>query len=516
MVNPGEGKKLKAKKALWVLVVGFALFAVFLGKPLFHLAKGWFGDEGWVSGALPEGFVDDASRLNQTKVREVWKMPVDVEDPEGQLAGLLARARAEGLQVSIAGARHSMGGHTMYPGGIVVDMLPWRKMEWDEGKGVLWVQAGAMWSEVIAYLDPLGKSVGVMQSNDSFSVGGSVSVNCHGWQFGKPPISSTVESFRLMKADGEVVGCSRTENAELFSLALGGYGLFGILLDLELRVVENRAYRLEQYVVPAEEALGTFDEKVLGKPGVEMVYARMNVARGKFLDEVILNAFLVEPDAEIPGLAEPGLVKLRRAIFRGSVESEYGKELRWDAETKLQPMLRGGKVFSRNQLQNEGAEVFQNRTADTTDILHEYFVPRSQVGGFVERLKELIPGSGVDLLNVTVREVEEDTDTFLRYADQPMIAVVMLFVQQRTDDGEAKMQALTRKLVDAALQNGGRYYLPYRLHASRGQFQMAYPMAVEFFEAKRRYDPGELFQNRFYQKYGGAGDPESRIPAPNH
>ena len=502
MVNQGEGKKLKAKRGLWFLASAFALIALFLCKPLFHLAKGWLADEGGISEALPEGFTDDASRLNQTEVTEVWKMPVDVEDPEGQLAGLLAKAREKGLRVSIAGARHSMGGHTMYPGGMVVDMLPWNKMTWDEGKGLLWVQAGAVWSEVIAYLDPLGKSVGVMQSNDSFSLGGSVSVNCHGWQFGKPPIASTVESFRLMKADGEVVRCSRTENAELFSLALGGYGLFGIILDLELRVVENRAYRLEQFVVPAEEALGTFDERILGKPGVEMVYARMNVAPDKFLDEVILNAFFVEPDAEIPGLAGPGLVKLRRAIFRGSVESDYGKELRWDAETKLQPLLRGGKVFSRNQLMNEGAEVFQNRTSDTTDILHEYFVPRSGVARFVLEMQGIVPASGVDLLNVTVREVEEDTDTFLRYADQPMIAFVMLFVQERTEDGETKMQALTRKLVDAALQNGGRYYLPYRLHATQAQFRMAYPMAVDFFEAKLKYDPGELFQNRFYQKYG--------------
>ena len=85
-----------------------------------------------------------------------------------------------------------------------------------------------------------------MQSNNAFSVGGSLSVNCHGWQFDRPPIASTVESFRLMQADGTIVRCSRKENQELFSLALGGYGLFGIILDAELRVVPNERYRLEQ------------------------------------------------------------------------------------------------------------------------------------------------------------------------------------------------------------------------------------------------------------------------------
>ena len=68
-----------------------------------------------------------------------------------------------------------------------------------------------------------------------------------------------------MKADGQVVRCSRTENAELFSLVLGGYGLFGIILDADLHVVANERYRLEQFVVPTEQALATFDEHVAGR-----------------------------------------------------------------------------------------------------------------------------------------------------------------------------------------------------------------------------------------------------------
>src|SRR5207247_2233540 len=141
--------------------------------------------------------------------------------------------------------RNSMGGHTIRPGGIVIDMLPFRKMELDEENGMLHVQAGARWKDILPYLDQRGRSVAVMQSDNTFSVGGSLSVNCHGWQFGRPPISSTVENFRLMKADGSIVRCSRAENQELFSLVLGGYGLFGIILDVDLRVVPNERYRLE-------------------------------------------------------------------------------------------------------------------------------------------------------------------------------------------------------------------------------------------------------------------------------
>lgn len=445
--------------------------------------------------------VDDASRLNRTGVADVWKIPAEGEDPEGQLRELLARARDEGLRVSIAGARHSMGGHTIYPGGIVIDMLPWKRMELDARRNILTVQAGALWKDIIEYLEPSGRSVAVMQSNDSFSVGGSISVNCHGWQYDRPPIASTVESFRLMQADGTVVRCSRAENRELFSLALGGYGLFGIILDVELRVVANERYRLEQHVVPVDRSLATFDTSIKGRPNVRMAYARMSIVPGQLFQEVIVNAFVHAPEGEIPALAEHEASSLRRAIFRGSEQSDFGKQLRWSLETKLQPLLEG-KVFSRNQLLHEGVEVFENRSVESTDILHEYFVTRDQANSFVAAMRIIVSEHEANLLNVTVRIVNTDTDTFLRYADRQMLAFVMLFVQQRTTAGELRMRELTGELIDAVLEHGGRYYLPYRLAATPEQFHRAYPQAREFFELKRNYDPAELFQNGFYIEYG--------------
>src|SRR5690606_36829415 len=179
-----------------------------------------------------------------TTVTETLPVPADPVEAEEQLRALLRRARAENLKVAIAGARHSMGGHTIYPGGVAVDMLPFNRMSLDTETDILHVGSGARWSEILPYLNQHGKSVAVMQSNNSFSIGGSISVNCHSWQTGKPPICSTVESFRLMLHDGTVTTCSRAQNQELFSLALGGYGLFGIILDVDLRVVPNEMLRL--------------------------------------------------------------------------------------------------------------------------------------------------------------------------------------------------------------------------------------------------------------------------------
>lgn len=491
----------KRRRLFWIVAILLAVLLAFSIRPVWHVIATATNDKDELE-PLPAGYVDDASRMNETLVAEIFEIPTDPAAAEAQLAALLKRANAEGLKVSIAGARHSMGGHTIYPGGIAVNMLPFNRIEVDKKNRLVRVGAGAVWAEIIRKLDAEGLSVSVMQSNNSFSVGGSLSVNCHGWQFGKPPIASTVESFRLMKANGEIVQCSRSENQELFSLALGGYGLFGVILDAWLHIVPNERYRIEQYLVPTEEALVTFDEKALYRPDVAMVYARMGIVPDDFLNEVIVNVLYRDPpaDGKLPELTEKGMAKLRRSLFRGSVGSDYGKKIRWEAETRLQPHLRS-EYFSRNQLLNEGVETFQNRTKANTDILHEYFVPREGLVRFVEELRQIVPAHRGDLLNVTVRSVDIDNDTFLRYAEEPMFAFVMLFNQARNESGERAMEAMTRELIDAALKSGGRFYLPYRLHATVEQFERAYPHAKAFHRLKQKYDPNGVFQNQFYVKY---------------
>jgi FAD/FMN-containing dehydrogenase len=488
----------RRSKTTFVLAAVIIVLLVFAG-PVLRLARTAYRDRNVIE-RLPAGYADDISRMNKAKIAETWDIPANPEKAEEQLHDLLQRAQASGLHVSIAGARHSMGGQTIYPGGIAINMLPFKAMELDEGKNLLHVQAGAKWADVIPYLDKHGRSIEVMQSDNSFTVGGSLSVNCHGWQYGRPPIASTVASFRLMKADGSVVRCSRSENKELFSLVLGGYGLFGVILDADLRVVANERLRLEQYIVPLDRAMESFERKLREKPGVRMVYARMNITPQRMFDEVLVNMFYPE-SGPVPHLTEAGSRWLPRVVFRGSAGSADGKELRWSAETKIQPYL-AGKVFSRNQLMNDNAEWYLDRSADTTDILHEYFVRRQSSGRFLSAARRIICKHNGDLLNVTVRDVETDSDTFLKYANQHMVAFVMFFSQPRTASGDAQMQQMTRELIDAALDAGGRYYLPYRLHGTMAQFRRAYPQADEFFALKRRYDPQELFQNQFYLKYG--------------
>jgi len=494
---------MSKKKLLILLPVAVALAIV--APPAIFLGNVWWHD-GSAPLPIPTAGTDDASHMDASQPAEVVAVASDPVEAERQLAELVRRAASQGSHIAISGAHHSMGGHTIYPGGIVLDMLSFNRMTLDEEQRILTVGAGARWSEIVPFLDQRGFAVSVMQTNNDFSVGGSLSVNCHGWQNDSQPICSTVESFRLLTATGDVVRCSRTENTELFSLALGGYGLFGVILEVNLRVVPNEFYVAEPHRVKPADYNRVYHELTRNRSDVGMAYGRINVAPTGFLEDGIITLLKRVPS----GLATTSTLKdekpslLKRLVFRGGIGSDYGKNLRWWLEKSMGETA--GRVLSRNQIMNEPANLYASRDPASTDILHEYFIPAARLGEFVEKARPVFLKYHPELLNITVRNVEPDQDTFLRYAHEEVFGLVLLFHQRRDAASEAAMQALTRELIDTALACGGHYYLPYRPHATEAQFLQSYPQAPEFFAKKRHYDPAGIFQSNFFINYGKALD----------
>src|SRR5579872_209078 len=183
------------------------------------------------------GYINDASCLNRTPVFGIVKVHT-----ENDLQNALGFARAHNLKVTAAGQRHSMGGQSFTHGGIVLDMRGFNAMTFDQERRVLKVQSGATWEQVQKFLDPKGFAVISMQSINIFTIGGALSVNAHGIANNPGQVAPTVKSIRIMLSDGEIKTASPSQNAELFRHAIGGYGLFGVILDADIAVVPNEMY----------------------------------------------------------------------------------------------------------------------------------------------------------------------------------------------------------------------------------------------------------------------------------
>jgi len=447
--------------------------------------------------------LNDASRLDPTPVMKHWQPKTEPKDAFiERLRTELNEAASARRPVAVGAARHSMGGQSLPRDGIAMT-LDGRSLVANTTTGTYRIEAGARWADVIRALDPIGFSPAIMQSNNDFGVAATFCVNAHGWPVPHSPFGSTVRSLRLVLADGALVDCSRTENGELFSLAMGGYGLFGIVVDLDIEMVRNVLLEPKVEVMPGDD-FGDRFIKAIGTDGsIRMAYGRLSVARKGFFDEAVLVTY--RPAAEQPDRLPPApssnlMTTVSREIYRAQVGSETAKRVRWFAESRANPAISAG-IATRNTLLNEPVSNLANSDQRRTDILHEYFIPPPRFGEFLAACREIIPPARAEFLNVTLRFVASDETSTLAYAPSTRIAAVMSFSQEISPEGEVDMIETTERLIDRVIALGGSFYLPYRLHARRDQVEAVYPKVAQFVERKRFYDPKLLFRNAMWDAY---------------
>ena len=479
-------------------------------------AAGWYGARrfgshlpvldgaGLTVPASGDGILNDASGLSPTPIHRHITLS---QDPgEALITAIRAEIReasAEGRPVNIGAARHSMGGQAIPREGHAITFDN-GMVEADTANGTYRAHAGARWSQIIGALDPIGFSPKVMQSNHDFGVAATFSVNAHGWPVPWGPMGSTVRNFRMVLPSGDLVTCSRTENADLFTMAMGGYGLLGAIIDMEVEMVPNQRLLPTAQVMPAQDFPAAFDAAIRSGE-VPMAYGRLNVARAEFFEEAILVSFRPDADqSDLRAAESSGLMShLASYIYRWQLGNEPMKHLRWWTETVVGPALGNGP-YTRNSLMNEPVETLGDRNPTRTDILHEYFVAPDRFDDFLTACREVIPGSYQEFLNVTLRHVAQDDESWLSYAPVNRIAAVMSFSQEMTPRAEADMARMTRDLIDRMIEIGASYYLPYRPHATVDQLVATYPRAPEFAAAKRELDPDLIFRNNLWDSYLGA------------
>jgi FAD/FMN-containing dehydrogenase len=453
-------------------------------------------------GAADAVMLNDAGELSPTMVAK--HIVLNTKPDETLLAALrteLVEAQSMGRPVVAHAARHSMGGQSLIKDGLALTFdQDW--IEPDTAAKTYRVAAGTRWRTVISELDKTGFSPAVMQSNNDFGVASTYSVNAHGWPVAFSGGGTTVRSLKMLLADGNHVICSRSENADLFSFAMGGYGLFGIITELEVDMVPNANLEPTFETMPGEAFGEAFLKKIRENPETQMAYGRMSIAIDGFFDEALMITYKPSADqTRIAPAAGSGFIsKISRDIFRQQVNSDRWKDLRWGIETSVNPMINSG-VSTRNSLMNEPVVTLDDRDPTRTDILHEYFVSPARFAEFVRACKDVIPSSFQELLNITLRFVDTDKDSVLTYATEPRIAAVMLFSQEKSLRGEADMARMTSELIERVLAIGGTYYLPYRPHATVDQFRRGYPRHAEFIAKKRLFDPGTTFRNGLWENY---------------
>lgn len=460
---------------------------------------------------MPVELNDVHSRLNQTLAEAVIR-PRDEEE----LRDALGLARTQGLPVAIAGGRHAMGGQQFCAGGLLIDMTAMdRIIALDRDRGLLEVEAGAMWPGIIEAthrLQPGNVRWGIRQKQtgaDDLTIGGSVAANGHGRGLTMGPLVDDVEALTLMMADGQLVRCSREENAELFSLVIGGYGLFGVITAVTLRLGERVKLRRLVNVLDIDEAIPAF-------------YRRLD-------EGCLYGDFQYAIDSEDADFLRRGVLATYARADDAAEVSDAGQNLTGEQWVQLLQLAltdkrRALQVYSQHYLATHGnvywsdtmqlstyvpsyVEVLAQAAGDTAIaeslVIGEMYTPPTGILEFLDRSRGILRATHVEDIYGTIRAIRKDETTFLPWASEDFGCVIF---NLRTRHDPAAVRLVTDvfwQLQEAALDLGGSFFLTYHRAATRDQVERGYPAFPDFLRMKRRYDPDLRFQSEWWRHYAG-------------
>jgi FAD/FMN-containing dehydrogenase len=463
-------------------------------------------------GTAPDGNVlvnDVHSKLNATRVRQVVR-PESIQ----ALHETVFSTHMRDVPISIAGGRHAMGGQQFGTGTINIDMGALaRVVEFDKRTGEIELEAGIQWPELYRYLWDSQRGdahpwtfVQKQTGADRLSIGGALSANVHGRGLKFRPFVQDVAAFTLIDGRGTSRRCSRSENAELFRLVIGGYGLFGVISTVRLRLrprhkVERTVELLDLANLPA-----MFERRIAEGYEYGDYQFATDIDSDALLHRGVFSCYKPVPDST--PMAEQRR-QLSEANWRELLYLAHMDRAKGFEQYSSYYLTTSGQVYWSDEHQMTtyvddyhtqlGARIGEMQSGG--EMITEIYVPRDALVRFLDDVRGDFRAHRTNLIYGTIRLIERDGETMLAWATQPWAAVIFNLHVQPDAAGIEKAKQDFRRLIDRGEQYGGSYYLTYHRWAEKAQVLRAYPQLPEFLRAKLRYDPDERFQSDWYRHH---------------
>ena len=170
-------------------------------------------------------------------------------------------ARSRGLSIGFRGGGQSYGDVAMNTDRLVIDVSGLdRILRFDPDAGVVEVEPGVTIRQLWAHVVPEGWWPAFTPGTRYVTLGGSAAANVHGknhWKSGN--MGDYIRAFDLLLPDGSVRRCTPASEPELFHAAIGGFGLLGCFLRLEIQLTRVPAGWLHVTPDAGENLAGVID-----------------------------------------------------------------------------------------------------------------------------------------------------------------------------------------------------------------------------------------------------------------
>lgn len=434
--------------------------------------------------------VNDITKLNPIKVLKVIEPKTNKD--------ISSAIKTSTGPISIGGGRYSMGGQTAYENSTHFDMRGFNKvLNLDKEKKLITVQTGITWRDLQEYIDPYNLSIRIMQTYANFTVGGSLSVNVHGRYMGEGPLIRSVESIKIILADSQEKEASRTKNQDLFYSAIGGYGGVGVITEATLSLTDNVKIERKTTRFSTSDYIKNFKENV--RDNSNIVFHNADLYPPNYDQALDVSWYKTDK----PVTVEERLIKkndtytLLPRMLNFVADYDIGKVIR---KNIIDPIYYSkDKIVWRNwEASYDVAELGKINTKDKSYILREYFVPVENFESFIPKMRDIFNKNDVNIINVSIRHALSAPENYLSWARNEVFAFVVYYRQGTDEKSKEAVKKWSSEMIDAVIESGGTYYLPYQIFATAEQFLKAYPNSPKFFEIKKKVDPNNRFRNQLW------------------
>jgi FAD/FMN-containing dehydrogenase len=287
-------------------------------------------------------------------------------------------------------------------------------------------------------------------------------------------------------------------------LAIGGYGLFGVIAHVTLRLQPRRKLERIVRVADLRDLTASFEERIA--------------------DGFLYGDFQFMTDRDSDGFLRRGVFSCYRPAAAAAPLTPSHRELSGDDWKRLLQLAHTDRklafeVYSSHYLATNGQlywsdthqlsvylddyhhELDERLGARGSEMITEVYVPHEELAAFMESTRADFRSHHAELIYGTIRLIERDDESFLAWAGKRYACVVFNLHVEHTPAGIEKAKEDFRRLIERAIEHHGSFYLTYHRWATREQVLSCYPQMGEFLRLKRKYDPAETFQSDWYRHY---------------
>ena len=389
---------------------------------------------------------------------------------------VIALAREDGLELAIRSGGHSLAGHGVSEGGIVLDLSGMKNLEIDVEGRTAWAETGLTAGEYTAIVGAYGLATGFGDTG-SVGIGGITLGGGVGYLVRKHGLTiDDVLAADVATADGELLRTDAQTHPDLFWAIRGGGGNFGVVTRFRYRLHEVGTVVGGMLVLPATpEVIASFVEEAEAAPE-EL--------------STIANVMVAPHMPFLPAAAHGELVIMAMMVYAG----EVGKSGR-----AIAPFRSLAKPLVDTVGPKPYPEMYEPMGPGPDEEVARSLFMDSFGGGAAETIVEYLRASSAPMAVAQLRvlggamaRVPAEATAFAHRERRIMVALGAVY-ERRVERAEHK-DWVTR--FAAALEHGdGGVYVNFLGDEGDGRVRAAYPGSTwdRLAEIKGRYDPTNLF-----------------------